>query len=64
LNFTYIREMANLSDPSVGGLAELPGATPGDESPARAYLALAVGAAAALAGVAAGVWCATRRRPA
>jgi hypothetical protein len=64
LNFTYIREMANLSDPSVGGLAELPGAAQGDDSPARAYLALAVGAAAALAGVAAGIWYARRRRPA
>jgi hypothetical protein len=61
LNFTYIREMANLSDPSVGGLAELPDAAQGDDSPARAYSALAVGAAAALAGVAAGVWCARRR---
>jgi hypothetical protein len=64
LNFTYIREMANLSDPSVGGLAELPGAAQGDDSPARAYayLALAGGTAAALAGVAAGAWYARRRR--
>ncbi len=64
LNFTYIREMAALTDPSVGGLAELPGAAQGEDSPAGAYPALAAGAAAALAGVAAGVWYARRRRPA
>ncbi|HJX61861.1 MAG TPA: hypothetical protein VJ578_04765, partial [Dehalococcoidia bacterium] len=64
LNFTYIHEMAALTDTSVGGFAELPGAAQGDDSLARAYSALAVGAAAALAGVAAGVWYARRRRPA
>ncbi len=59
LNFTYIREMAALSDPSVGGLAELPGAA--GASPTSAYAALA-GGAAALAAVAAGAWYARRRR--
>jgi len=61
LNITYIREMATLTGASVGGIAGLPDAAESGDSPTLAY-ALAGGAAAALATVAAGAWYARRRR--
>jgi hypothetical protein len=61
LNFTYIHEMAAVSDASVGGIAELP-AMGGSGWSAGTYAALVGGAAAALAAVAAGAWYTRRRR--
>ena len=62
LNFTYIREMAALSDASVGGTAELPEAAESDDWAVPAYTALVAGAAAAAVLLAAGAWYAGRRR--
>ena len=61
LNITYIRGMAAFSDASVGGIADLLGAAESGDSPTRTYVALAAGAAAALAAVAVGAWYARRR---
>jgi hypothetical protein len=62
LDITYIREMAALSDVSVGGIAELPAAADSGW-PVGAYAALARGAAGALAAVGARVRYTRRRRP-
>jgi hypothetical protein len=60
LNFTYIREMAALSDAGVGGTAGLPDVSGGGGPPTWPFAAL--GAVAAVAAVGAGAWYARRRR--
>jgi len=62
LNFTYIREMAAISDAPIGGIAELPDAGEGSGPPVWVYAALAAGAGAATFALAAGAWRARRRR--
>ena len=63
LDLSYIREMAALSDTPdpVGGVAEVVDAS---DPSGPEYMALAGGAAAAVAALTAGTWYARRRRPA
>jgi hypothetical protein len=59
LNITYIREIASLTDASVGGIAELPDAAQTGGPPTWPFAAL--GAAAAAVAIGAGAWYARRR---